>query len=99
MRVVEAVGYAHREILFGDGEFRVAAVDMQPGKLRALTKIFAAGPTETAFAAGGVQPWDADSLPIRDANNLMTGNDRQLTGNFAFHGVQVGVTDAAGAHT
>jgi hypothetical protein len=83
---------------------------MQAGELGSGAQVFLAGAAGRADAAGMVEPANADAIAdsvasgarakrIDYTHNLMAGYNRQPRQiQIAFHRVQVGVTDTAGAN-
>src|SRR5262249_42526089 len=92
----------------GDGELRVAAVEVVTGEPRALAQVLAAAPAEDALAAGPPEPGDSDAVADGDARDaagdrvdgadaLVAEDERQLrVREVAGHDVQIGPADAAG---
>ena len=74
-----AVGKREAEALVGDGELRVAAVDVVAGEARSIAQVLAAAPAVAAHAAGPAEPGHADPAAVfRQADDLVTGDERQL---------------------
>lgn len=83
------------------------AVSGPSGKFRCLTEIFSTGKTEPAFAARGMQPSNADTVPDTDPLDVAAGffdcpNDlvsrdhrRESLRKFAFDDVKIGPADSA----
>jgi len=108
--IIERVRNGIGEVFVHHGVFRKTAVRMVSGEAPVHAEVFHALQTKTADAAGPVQPGHADTVAdfetlraptqaVHLSDHLMPGNHRlQRRIQFAFHGVQVGVTYAADPH-
>src|SRR5437588_6341638 len=109
VQIVERGGQRKNEIGAGDGKLGVATRDGVSGESREIAQVFIAAPAIPASAVGASEPRDAHAGAGRKlgggsahdlADNLMAGNNTlESKGQLAFHNVQVGTTNTAGAHS
>ena len=94
----------HAVALVGDGELRVAAVQVVAGEARAVAEVLASAQAVPALVVGPAEPRDADPVARREAlaaeddasDDLVTDDERELrVRQLAVDDVQVRAADAA----
>ncbi len=110
LEVGVALGDREAVALVGDRLLRVAAIELIAGEAGPLAEVLAARAAVAALAVGPSQPRDPDPLPggealgplprpLDGADYLVSDDQGQLrVAQIAVDHVEVGATDAAGAH-
>ena len=92
------LGQRQAEALVGDGQLRVAAVDVAPGEAGVDAQVLAAAAAIAARAVGVAQPGHAEAPAVLGAtDDLVAEHDRELGGvDLTVAQVQVGAAHRAG---
>jgi hypothetical protein len=109
MRIVETFRDTDGKRGRGDRMLCITTVDVKTSELCLLAKILMATSAKLASTAASMQPRNADPVAVpkfadgtpnflNHADDLVTGHNRQFACDFAFDGVEIGMTNSAGSN-
>ncbi len=108
--IVVMIGQPKTKPCVGDGKLGITAIDGVAGETRVVAKIFAVGPTISAFPICPAKPRNANAIAdgeffntfadLFDApDNLMPGNQRQLRlWQLSIDNMEISPTNRTGTH-